>query len=89
MQFIKFRGTFVLTLKCVHGLVVITAQNKRTLLFWTLSVTRVVRARSYETIHSIGMHCIRTYGYIHEVMNPLHERSFINHLVLPLIYGPT
>ena len=52
----------MLTLKRVHGLVGIV-QNKRTLwrsMFWTLIVTRVVRARSYETIHLIGTHCVRT-----------------------------
>ena len=30
-------------------------------MFWTLLVTRVVRARSFETIHLIGTHCVRTY----------------------------
>ena len=30
--------------------------------FWTLLVTRVVRARSYETIQLIGTHCVRTYS---------------------------
>ena len=30
-------------------------------MFWNLLVTRVVRARSYETIHIIGTHCVRTY----------------------------
>ena len=41
-----------------------TVQNKRTLwrsMYWTLLVTRVVRARSYETINFIGTHCVRTY----------------------------
>ena len=50
-------------IKRVHGLVG-TAQNKRTLyrsMFWTLLVTRVVRARFYETIRLIGTHCVRTY----------------------------
>ena len=53
----------MLTLKRVHELVG-TVQNKRTLwrsMFWTVLVTRVVRARSYETIHLIGTHCVRTY----------------------------
>ena len=30
-------------------------------MFWTLLVTRVVRARSFETIHLNGTHCVRTY----------------------------
>ena len=34
-------------------------------MIWTLLVTRVVRARSYETIRLIGTYRI----YIHEVMN--------------------
>ena len=38
-------------------------------MFWTLLVTRVVRARSYETIHLIGTHCDAPTAYIHEVMN--------------------
>ena len=53
----------MLTLRHVHGLVG-TVQNKRTLwrsMFWTLLVTHVVRARSYETINLIGTHCVRTY----------------------------
>ena len=53
----------MLTLKRVHGLAN-TAQNKRTLwrsMFWTLLVTLDVRARSYETIHLIGMHRVRPY----------------------------
>ena len=53
----------MLTLKRVHGLVG-TGQNKRTLwrsMFWTLLVTHVVRARTYETIDLIGTHCVRTY----------------------------
>ena len=53
----------MLALKRFHGLVG-TVQNKRTLwrsMFWTLLVTRVVRARSYETIHLIGAHCVRAY----------------------------
>ena len=61
-QLIQLRGIFMFTLKRVHGLVG-AAQNKRTLwrsIFWTLLVTRVVRARSYETIHLISTHCVRT-----------------------------
>ena len=53
----------MLALKRFHGLVG-TVQNKRTLwrsMFWTLLVTRVVRARSYETIHLIGAHCVCAY----------------------------
>ena len=62
-QLIKLRGIFMLTQKRVHVLVG-TAQNKRTLrrsMFWTLLVTRDVRASSYETIHLTGTHCVRTY----------------------------
>ena len=39
------------------------SEKQRTLwrsMFWTLLVTRIVHARSYETIHLIGMHCVRT-----------------------------
>ena len=53
----------MLALNRVHGLVD-TVQNKRTLwrsMFWTLLVTRVVRARSYETIDLIGTHCVCSY----------------------------
>ena len=52
----------MLTLKRVQGLVG-PVQNERTLwrsTFWTLLVSRVVRASSYETIHLIGTHCVRT-----------------------------
>ena len=73
----------MLTLKRVHGLVG-TVQNKRILwrsMFWTLLVTCVVRARSYETINLIGTHCVRIYApiaYIHEVMNVFRFVSRIN-----------
>ena len=30
-------------------------------MFWTLLVTRIVRASSYETINLIGTHCVHTY----------------------------
>ena len=30
-------------------------------MFWTLLVTRIVCARSYETFHLIDTHCVRTY----------------------------
>ena len=48
-QLIKLRGLFMLTRQRVYGLVG-TVQHKRTLwrsMFWTLLVTRVVRARSH------------------------------------------
>ena len=64
-QLTKLCGIFMFTLKRVHGLVS-TAQNKRILwrsMFWTLLVTRVVRACSYETIPKTPI------AYIHEVMN--------------------
>ena len=72
-QLITLRGIFMLTLKRVHGYGLVGAvQNKRThwrSMFWTLLVTRVVRARSYETTHLIGTLCVTYIAYIHEVMN--------------------
>ena len=61
--FMEYFGIFMLALMRIHELVG-TAKNKRTLwrsMFWTLLVTRVVRARYYETIYLIGTHCVRTY----------------------------